>query len=122
VVGWYARRYAPQRWNQAYLVLISAFMAIFFTRLPEWTTWTILAAIALYGTGPTSTQARRPLRWAHAGGRGGDLQTCLLSCARVDRFACWSRRHSSARNPSQLSSTTVQKTAFGSAALLHNEL
>lgn len=40
--------YAPQRWNQAYLVLISAFMAIFFTRLPEWTTWTILAAIALY--------------------------------------------------------------------------
>jgi presenilin 1 len=40
--------YAPQRWNQGYLVLISAFMAIFFTRLPEWTTWTILAAIALY--------------------------------------------------------------------------
>jgi hypothetical protein len=40
--------HAPQRVNQAYLVLISAFMAIFFTRLPEWTTWSILAAVALY--------------------------------------------------------------------------
>jgi hypothetical protein len=59
------RRYAPQRWNQAYLVLISAFMAIFFTRLPEWTTWTILAAIALYGTADqhspdATTRAQRP--------------------------------------------------------------
>jgi len=60
----------PRRLNQTYLVLISAFLvhsllppsrllflvsaylhqqAIFFTRLPEWTTWAILAAIALYG-------------------------------------------------------------------------
>jgi presenilin 1 len=38
----------PQRLNQAYLVLISSFLAIFFTRLPEWTTWAILAAVALY--------------------------------------------------------------------------
>jgi presenilin 1 len=33
---------------QTYLVLVSALMAIFFTQLPEWTTWAILAAIATY--------------------------------------------------------------------------
>jgi len=40
--------YAPTKLNQAYLILVSALLAIFFTRLPEWTTWAILAAIALY--------------------------------------------------------------------------
>jgi len=44
VIFWYG----PQRLNQAYLILISSFMAIFFTQLPEWTTWAILGAIALY--------------------------------------------------------------------------
>jgi len=34
--------------NQGYLVVISALLAIFFTRLPEWTTFSILGVIALY--------------------------------------------------------------------------
>ncbi|KAL6057135.1 Presenilin [Balamuthia mandrillaris] len=40
--------FGPRRLSQTYLILISAFLAIFFTRFPEWTTWSILAAIALY--------------------------------------------------------------------------
>jgi hypothetical protein len=36
------------RINQGYLVAISALLAIFFTRLPEWTTFAILAIIAIY--------------------------------------------------------------------------
>lgn len=40
--------HGPQRVNQGYLIFISAFLAIFFTRLPEWTTWAILAAVAVY--------------------------------------------------------------------------
>jgi len=34
--------------NQGYLVIISGLLAIFFTRLPEWTTFAILAVIAIY--------------------------------------------------------------------------
>jgi len=34
--------------NQGYLVIISGLLAIFFTRLPEWTTFAILTVIALY--------------------------------------------------------------------------
>jgi len=34
--------------NQGYLIIISGLLAIFFTRLPEWTTFAILAVIALY--------------------------------------------------------------------------
>lgn len=40
--------HGPTRINQGYLVLISAFLAIFFTRLPEWTTFAILAVVAIY--------------------------------------------------------------------------
>jgi presenilin 1 len=41
--------YAPAIMNQAYLIVVSALLAIFFTRLPEWTTWAILIAVAVYG-------------------------------------------------------------------------
>jgi len=34
--------------NQGYLISVSVILALIFTRLPEWTTWLILAAIAIY--------------------------------------------------------------------------
>jgi len=40
--------YAPQKVTQGYLIIISALMAVWFTRLPEWTTWSILAVVAIY--------------------------------------------------------------------------
>eukprot|EP01129_Flabellula_baltica_P015649 TRINITY_DN8046_c0_g1_i1.p1 TRINITY_DN8046_c0_g1~~TRINITY_DN8046_c0_g1_i1.p1 ORF type:complete len:375 (-),score=56.52 TRINITY_DN8046_c0_g1_i1:9-1133(-) len=40
--------HAPMKVNQGYMIAISVILAVFFTRLPEWTTWAILAAIAIY--------------------------------------------------------------------------
>jgi len=40
--------HASVRVNQIYLIAISVILAVVFTRLPEWTTWTILGAIAIY--------------------------------------------------------------------------
>jgi len=40
--------YAPTKVNQGYLIVISALLAIYFTRLPEWTTWSILTIVAIY--------------------------------------------------------------------------
>lgn len=39
---------APPLVNRGYLIAVSALMAVFFTFLPEWTTWSILAAISIY--------------------------------------------------------------------------
>jgi len=40
--------HSPPKINQGYLVIISGLLAIYFTRLPEWTTWAILAVVAVY--------------------------------------------------------------------------
>jgi len=40
--------HASLRVNQFYLIAISVILAVVFTRLPEWTTWAMLAAIAIY--------------------------------------------------------------------------
>jgi presenilin 1 len=40
--------HAPTKVNQGYLILISGLLAIFFTRLPPWTTLAILAIVAIY--------------------------------------------------------------------------
>jgi len=40
--------HGPTKVNQGYLVLISGLLAFYFTRLPEWTTWAILAIVAVY--------------------------------------------------------------------------
>jgi len=40
--------HGPTKVNQGYLILISGFLAIFFTRLPEWTTFAIVAIVAIY--------------------------------------------------------------------------
>jgi len=40
--------HGPTKINQGYLILISGLLAIFFTRLPEWTTFAILAIVAIY--------------------------------------------------------------------------
>jgi presenilin 1 len=40
--------HGPTKINQGYLILISGLLAVFFTRLPEWTTFAILAIVAVY--------------------------------------------------------------------------
>eukprot|EP01112_Ceratiomyxa_fruticulosa_P007093 TRINITY_DN1830_c0_g1_i1.p1 TRINITY_DN1830_c0_g1~~TRINITY_DN1830_c0_g1_i1.p1 ORF type:complete len:424 (+),score=89.41 TRINITY_DN1830_c0_g1_i1:172-1443(+) len=40
--------FSPPKINQGYLIIISGLLAIYFTRLPDWTTWAILAIVAVY--------------------------------------------------------------------------
>jgi len=40
--------HGPTKVNQGYLIIISGLLAIFFTKLPEWTTFAILAIVAIY--------------------------------------------------------------------------
>eukprot|EP01132_Coremiostelium_polycephalum_P004682 gene4682-5848_t len=40
--------YSPKILNHGYLISISCLMALFLSRLPEWTTWGIVAIVAIY--------------------------------------------------------------------------
>jgi len=40
--------YSPETFNRGYLIAVSALMAVMFTRFPEWTTWMMLVALAIY--------------------------------------------------------------------------
>ena len=39
---------APLVMKQAYLIFIGTVVAFYFTRIPEWTTWVLLVAMAVY--------------------------------------------------------------------------
>jgi presenilin 1 len=53
--------YAHPRMTQAYLVAVSAIMGWSLTRIPEWTTWVLLASVALYDVAAVLTP-KGPLR------------------------------------------------------------
>ena len=95
--------HAPDYIKQGYLVAVSTIMAWVLTRLPEWTNWTVLAALALYDlfavlspVGPLKVCCMLHVACVLP---QCDLLVCALACrpAGSTRAACCMRPGSCAR-------------------------